>query len=104
LFIVDVKIASGKTGSLYTTLKSILLKRQGSGHNVLSSIQFSNSANSLCTSLGKYKIGNVYNGKFGLAFKRYALDTTNSNAYNRFVVLPAHPCVPNAETATLPIC
>jgi hypothetical protein len=76
----------------------------GSGRNVLSSIQFSNSANSLCTSLGKYKIGNSYNGKFGLAFKLYGLDATNSNAYNRFVVLHAHTCVPNAETAPLPIC
>jgi hypothetical protein len=43
-------------------------------------------------------------GKFGLAFKLYGLDATNDNAYNRAVVLHAHSCVPNEETAPIPIC
>ncbi|MGZ5191235.1 MAG: murein L,D-transpeptidase catalytic domain-containing protein, partial [Flavisolibacter sp.] len=51
-----------------------------------------------CTSLGKYKIGNPYQGKFGLAYKLYGLDKTNSNAFSRFVVLHAHDCVPDDET------
>lgn len=50
-----------------------------------------------CTSLGKYRIGNAYYGKFGLAFKLYGLDQTNSNAFNRFVVLHAHECIPDHE-------
>jgi hypothetical protein len=108
-FMVDMKIASGTNRFFVYNLKrdSIELAglvAHGSGRNMPGSIQFSNSANSLCTSLGKYKIGNSYNGKFGLAFKLYGLDATNSNAYNRFVVLHAHPCVPNGETAPLPIC
>jgi hypothetical protein len=108
-FMVDMKIASGiNRFFVYNFKKDSIemagLVSHGRGRNVLSSIQFSNSANSLCTSLGKYKIGNSYNGKFGLAFKLYGLDATNSNAYNRFVVLHGHPCVPNAETAPLPIC
>lgn len=52
-----------------------------------------------CTSLGKYKIGNSYYGRFGLAFKLYGLDKTNSNAFNRFVVLHAHDCMPDHEVA-----
>ena len=50
-----------------------------------------------CTSLGKYKIGKSYYGRFGLAFKLYGLDKTNSNAYKRSVVLHSHSCVPERE-------
>ncbi|MDN3657526.1 murein L,D-transpeptidase catalytic domain family protein [Ferruginibacter paludis] len=108
-FMVDMKIASGKNSFFVYNLKRDSIEMaglvaHGSGRSMLGSVQFSNNANSLCTSLGKYKIGNSYNGKFGLAFKLYGLDATNSNAYNRFVVLHAHPCVPNTETAPLPIC
>ena len=50
-----------------------------------------------CTSLGKYKVGYSYRGKFGLAYKLYGLDKTNSNAFDRFVVLHSHACVPETE-------
>jgi hypothetical protein len=50
-----------------------------------------------CTSLGKYKIGNSYYGRFGLAFKLYGLNATNSNAFSRYVVLHSHDCMPETE-------
>lgn len=50
-----------------------------------------------CTSLGKYKIGGAYQGQFGLAYKLYGLDSTNSNAYQRNVVLHAYDRVPDNE-------
>jgi hypothetical protein len=50
-----------------------------------------------CTSLGKYRIGKSYYGRFGLAFKLYGLDKTNSNAFSRYVVLHSHSCVPEHE-------
>jgi hypothetical protein len=52
-----------------------------------------------CTSLGKYKIGNAYQGRFGLAFKLYGLDKTNDKAFERFVVLHSHSCVPETEVS-----
>ena len=58
-------------------------------------LRFSNTPGSYCTSLGKYKIGKSYNGTFGLAFKLYGLDPTNSNAYSRSVVLHSYPSVPD---------
>jgi hypothetical protein len=108
-FMADMKIASGKKRFfVYNLNKDSIelsgLVTHGSGTSQSNSIEFSNTANSLCTSLGKYKIGSSYNGKFGLAFKLYGLDNTNSNAFNRFVVLHAHSCVPNEETAPFPIC
>ncbi len=60
--------------------------------------RYSNKPGSGCTSLGKYKIGKSYYGKFGLAYKLYGLDDTNNKAFERFVVMHAHACVPDKET------
>ncbi len=108
-FLIDMKVASGKNRFfVYNLQKDSVevsgLVTHGSGKTNNENIQFSNIEGSLCTSLGKYKIGNPYMGKFGLAFKLYGLDNTNSNAYNRFVVLHSHECVPNTEVAPLSIC
>jgi hypothetical protein len=108
-FLVDMKIASGKKRFFVYNLQSDSIElaglvTHGGGRVQSDHIQFSNAANSLCTSLGKYKIGGSYTGKFGLAFKLYGLDATNDNAYNRAVVLHSHSCVPNEEVAPLPIC
>jgi hypothetical protein len=59
--------------------------------------KYGNTVGCGCTSLGKYKIGNSYQGKFGLAYKLYGLDKTNNKAYERFVVLHSHECVPETE-------
>ena len=108
-FMVDMKIESGKKRFFVYNLKkdSVELSglvTHGSSKNNSNEIQFSNTPNSLCTSLGKYKIGGSYTGKFGLAFKLYGLDSSNSKAFNRFVVLHSHSCVPVEEIAPSPIC
>jgi hypothetical protein len=61
--------------------------------------KYGNEVGCGCTSLGKYRIGNSYYGRFGLAFKLYGLDKTNSNAFKRYVVLHSHSCVPDKEVA-----
>ena len=53
-----------------------------------------------CTSLGRYRIGTSYHGRFGLAFKLHGLEQTNSNAFKRYVVLHAHECVPQEEVSS----
>jgi hypothetical protein len=70
----------------------------------LSEASFSNTVNSGCSSLGKFKIGNPYKGNFGIAYKLYGLDSTNNNAFKRFVVLHSYECVPEEETYPIPIC
>lgn len=65
---------------------------------------YSNEVGSACTSPGKYKVGKPYQGVFGLAYKLYGLDSTNSNAFKRYVVLHSHECVPDGEVDPLPIC
>jgi hypothetical protein len=59
--------------------------------------KYSNVIGCGCTSLGKYKIGYSYKGRFGLAFKLYGLQSTNDNAFARYVVLHSYDCVPETE-------
>ncbi|MEP7237641.1 MAG: murein L,D-transpeptidase catalytic domain-containing protein [Ferruginibacter sp.] len=109
-FLVDMRIPSGKNRFfVYNLAKDSVeiagLVAHGSGTvDNADTATFSNIPNSYCTSLGKYKIGNAYNGRFGLAYKLYGLDKTNSKAFDRFVVLHAHECVPNDEVSPSPIC
>jgi hypothetical protein len=58
---------------------------------------FSNTPNSYCSSAGKYKVGKKYKGSFGVSYKLFGLDTSNSNAYKRFIVLHSYECVSDAE-------
>ncbi|WEK36086.1 MAG: murein L,D-transpeptidase catalytic domain family protein [Candidatus Pseudobacter hemicellulosilyticus] len=66
--------------------------------------KYSNVVGSGCSSPGKYKIGQRYHGRFGLAYKLHGLDSSNSNAYKRAVVLHAHDCVPSRPIHPMPIC
>ena len=59
--------------------------------------KYSNIVGSGCTSLGKYKIGTPYTGKFGYSYKLHGLDTSNNNAFERTVVLHSHSCIPQTE-------
>ena len=107
-FLVDMKLPSGSNRFfVYDFKKDTVVKAglvthgYGPGDQ---SISFSNVPGSYCTSLGKYKIGNHYNGRFGLAYKLYGLDSSNSNAINRYVVLHTHACVPSSAVAPQHIC
>lgn len=109
-FLVDMRIASGQKRFFVYNLKKDSVEMaglvaHGSGSDKGGDeLYFSDRPNSNCTSLGKYRIGKPYNGRFGLAYKLYGLDETNSRAFERFVVLHAHPAVPNEEVAPVPIC
>ncbi len=102
-FLADMSIHSGKNRFFVYDLEndSVIhagLVAHGSGSETESGrLKFSNEAGSLATSLGRYRIGQEYIGKYGLAFKLSGLDKTNSNAYERAVVLHAHPLVQATE-------
>lgn len=109
-FLIDMSISSGKKRFFIYNLEKDSIERSGlvthgSGSDKDGSASyFSNVSGSNCTSLGKYKIGNSYQGRFGLAFKLHGLDKTNNKAFDRAVVLHSHGCVPNDEVAPFPIC
>jgi hypothetical protein len=66
--------------------------------------QYSNTRQSKCTSLGKYKILNKYFGEYGDSYRLAGLDTSNSNAFGRNIVLHAMGCLPDEEQPKLPVC
>lgn len=101
-----MKIHSGKNRFFVYDLKKEAIVDQGlvahgsgSETEIQGKLKFSNTNNSLATSLGKYYIGNSYVGKFGKAYRLYGLDKTNSNAFERAVVLHKYSDVPYEEQA-----
>jgi hypothetical protein len=104
-FLVDMSLASGQNRFFVYNLKGDSILESGlvthgrCNEEWLQGRKFDNRIGSGCTSLGKYRIGNSYRGRFGLAFKLYGLDKTNSNAFSRYVVLHSHECVPESETS-----
>ncbi len=101
-FFSDMSMRSGKRRFFVVNLDSQSVVKSGlvtHGHckKYVGKPQFSNVEGSNCTSLGRYKVGYKYDGQFGTAYKLYGLDTSNSNAFARFVVLHSHGCVPDME-------
>lgn len=104
VFLIDMRIKSGKNRFFIYDLKSskildqgLVANGSGSETNFKGDLKFSNEPNSKSTSLGKYSIGKFYNGKFGKAYKLHGLEETNSNAYLRNIVLHHYSAVPFQE-------
>ncbi len=103
-FLLDMKISSGKNRFFVVDLrnKKIIKKglvAHGYGSSILNSdsLQFSNVPNTMATSIGKYRIGNSYYGKFGKSYKLTGLDHSNSNAFERNIVLHSYKDLPEQE-------
>lgn len=109
-FLIDMSVDAGKNRFFVYDLSndSIIdngLVAHGRCNQVwLVGKKYGNEVGCGCTSLGKYRIGHRYQGRFGLAYKLTGLDSTNNNALKRFVVLHAHDCVPEREVHPYPIC
>jgi hypothetical protein len=109
-FIIDMRIPSYKKRFfVYNLKKDSLLATGFVAHGTGSEtfrgeLVFSNTPDSRCTSLGKYKIGGSYKGIYGFSYKLQGLDSTNSKAFERAIVLHSNSCVPDKETDEYPIC
>lgn len=69
------------------------------GKSTCASPDFSNERGSNCTSLGKYRTGERAYSRYGIHvhYKLHGLERTNSNAYDRTVVLHSFDPVPEHE-------
>jgi hypothetical protein len=109
-FFIDMDLPSGQNRffiydlSTDSIMDAALVTHGRCNESWLNGRKYSNQVGSGCTSPGKYKIGKPYSGKFGLAYKLYGLDSTNNNAFKRYVVLHSHECVPENAVDPLPIC
>ncbi|MNJ93594.1 hypothetical protein D3C87_112790 [compost metagenome] len=109
-FLLDMKRPSGRNRFFVVDLKTdrildqgLVAHGSGSETGKKNLLQFSNTDNSHATSLGSYAIGSSYNGKFGKAYKLYGLDSSNSNAYARNIVLHKYDRMPYDEQVD-PVC
>jgi hypothetical protein len=109
-FLVDMRMHCGrKRFFIYdlqadTVLASGLVAHGSCNMGWLTEASFGNEPGCGCTSTGRYKVGYPYQGRFGTAFKLYGLDSSNNNAFRRFVVLHAYDCIPDVEIYPRNIC
>jgi hypothetical protein len=108
-FLIDMAIGCGEKRFFVidfnkNTQLAAGLVTHGYGNSSYNSIRFSNMPGSHSTAAGRYKTGAAYFGRFGLAYKLHGLDSSNSNAYARNIVLHAHPCVPDTAVMQGSIC
>jgi hypothetical protein len=102
-FLIDMDLPSGqKRFFIYdlkadSVLSSGLVTHGNCFENWLEGKRYSNVVGSGCTSLGKYKTGSSYTGKWGYSYKLHGLDSSNNNAFERTVVLHGHRCVSEIE-------
>ena len=105
-FLVDMSLPSYQKRFFVYNLEKDTIENAGlvahgrCNEDWLEGRKYGNTIGCGCTSLGRYKIGKAYQGRFGLAFKLYGLDTTNDKAFERFVVLHSHSCVPEIEVSS----
>jgi len=101
VFVADLSLHSGFDRFAVVDLQKDSVVKTGlvahgiGGRSWSVAARFSTVPNSLCSSAGKYRIGEKYNGRFGKAYKLHGLDKTNSKAFERFIVLHAYDCVPD---------
>lgn len=110
VFLVDMKIASGRNRFFVYDLKKNEISDQGlvahgsgSETGIQNKLKFSNVSGSNATSLGKYSVGESYYGQFGKSYKLYGLDKSNSNALARYIVLHKFSKMPYEEQIN-PVC
>lgn len=105
---INFKLHSGKYRYFVYDLKNNKIIQRaivshGSGSVIPKSntLKFSNIEGSYQSSLGKYEIKESYVGQFGKAYRLNGLDSTNSNAMQRAIVLHSFGCVPDKESQNL---
>lgn len=109
-FLVDMSIHSGKKRFFVYDLQNNsvvctgLCAHGSCNKQFLDRGRFSNATNCGCSSLGKYKVGEFYRGKYGKSFRLYGLDNSNSNAYKRAIVIHGYDCVPDKEIYPMVLC
>ncbi|MFD2527096.1 murein L,D-transpeptidase catalytic domain-containing protein [Flavihumibacter stibioxidans] len=103
-FLLDMSVKSNKNRFFIVNLKTMKVEKsslvaQGRGRERLNlDKEYSNVPGSNCSSLGIYKVGKSYNGSFGLSYRLHGLESSNSKALQRYIVLHAMGTIPDVET------
>lgn len=109
-FLLDLTIHNGKKRFfVYDIEKDSILHAGLVTHGdcrerYLSDVRYSNQPGSQCSSAGRYKVGVQYKGIFGKSYRLHGLDSSNSNALKRALVIHSHACIPETEIYPDQIC
>ena len=109
-FLIDMSICSGKNRFFVYDIRKNnialagLVAHGNCNSHSLELARFSNKPNCGCSSLGKYKVGTSYSGDFGKSYRLYGLDSTNSNAFKRAIVLHGFGPIPDEEIYPRVLC
>lgn len=106
--LIDMKIHSGRNRMFVWNFKTNNIDRKalcahgcGKGDKISTGAKpiFSNIEGSLCSSLGKYKLGIRSYSQWGINihYKMHGLEPTNNNAYKRIIVFHSHTPLPDKE-------
>lgn len=102
-FVVDMGMKSGKKRFFVIDLLNRIIINDGvvahgrGAKKFTLDKKYANDKGSNCTSLGIYKVGKLYNGVFGPSYKLHGLQKTNSNAFERAIVLHSMNNIPEYE-------
>ncbi len=100
-FLIDMNMASGANRFFVYDLRKDSIRNAAPvthgrcNEDWLEGRRYGNTVGCGCSSLGRYRVGKSYHGRFGLAYKLHGLDKTNDKAFERYVVLHSHECVPS---------
>lgn len=109
-FLIDLQLHNGKNRFfVYDIQKDSILHAGLVTHGdcrerYLSDVRYSNQTGSQCSSAGRYKVGVQYKGIFGKSYRLHGLDSSNSNALKRAIVIHSHECIPEKEIYPNQIC
>ena len=109
-FLIDMSICSGKNRFFVYDIRknniilSGLVAHGNCNTHFLELARFSNAPSCGCSSMGKYKVGTSYMGEFGKSYRLYGLDSSNSNAFKRAIVLHGFGPVPDEEIYPKVLC
>ncbi len=84
-----INLRTGEVNAAYHVAHGSGSDRDNDGY----ATYFSNVPNSKASSLGVYKTGEIYRGKYGRSLRLHGLSSTNSNVYKRAIVIHPSPYV-----------
>lgn len=102
-FLLDLSLHNGKKRFFVydiqkdSILHAGLVTHGDCGEQYLSEVRYSNKQGSQCSSAGRYKVGVQYKGIFGKSYRLHGLDSSNSNALKRALVIHSHECIPRKK-------
>ena len=107
-FMIDMGMKSGKKRFFVMDLNTMTIEKRGivahgRGNSTFTLNKTYSNGGSNSTSLGIYKVGSASKGNYGISYRLFGLEESNSNAQKRALILNGLSCIPQEESDS-PVC